>query len=119
MGEAPKVHGGTNCKENLFSSPKTCLCFTKEQVGLTESLALGKLNGNKQNRDDYMYTRKVLTSIKVQGVLNSHHLTWSDKENPGKKKSLATYNFCRRNLHSYAFFILLYTHSNVFTENTY
>lgn len=86
MGEAPKVHGGTNCKENLFSSPKTCLCFTKEQVGLTESLALGKLNGNKQNRDDYMYTRKVLTSIKVQGVLNSHHLTWSDKENPGKKK---------------------------------
>jgi len=77
------------------------LCFTKEQVSLNETFTLEKLNGNKQNRDGYLCTHKVLASIKVQRIFNSHHLTQGDKENIGekKKKSLATYNFCRKKPH--------------------
>lgn len=85
IGETPEVHSGTDYTENLFSSQKTCLCFRRVRVNLNESLAWESLNGNKQNRDDYTYTHRVLASIKVQGILNSHHLTCGDKENPGKE----------------------------------
>lgn len=66
--------------------PKNMLVLYKRRGRSNESLALEKLNGSMQNRDDYTYTCKVLASIKVQGILNSHHLTWGDKENPEKKK---------------------------------